>query len=119
MRMKHLIERCEQELVEGDPATLLKLGYGLAGAVATAPIWAPIAGKAIEVGANALIDRLPKSKGRLAMARDARRNKEAEQCHKSGGDNCLCADGFHYDRGAKKCMKNTLGSGIKRFFKKK
>jgi hypothetical protein len=119
MKMHYLIEHYEQELVEGDPVTLLKFGYGLAGAVATSPIWAPALGKAIDAGSSALIDRLPKKKNRFAMARDAGRNKAAEQCYQRGGDDCLCADGFHYDRDAKKCMKNTLGSGIKRFFKKK
>lgn len=117
MKMRHLIEHYEQELVEGDPATLLKLGYGLAGAVATAPIWAPLSANAIDAAAGALIDRHERKK--IDAFINADRNKEAEQCYKSGGDNCACADGFHYDRDAKKCMKNTLGSGIKRFFKKK
>ena len=118
--MGRLIEACEREqLDEVDPQTIFKLGYGAAGAIATSPIWAPALGKAIDAGSSALIDRLPKKKNRLDLVRDAGRNKEAEQCHQRGGDDCLCADGFHYDRGAKKCMKNTLGSGIKRFFKKK
>jgi hypothetical protein len=118
--MKQLIERCEREqLDEVDPQTIFKLGYGAAGAIATSPIWAPIAGRVAGAAVTAAVDRLPKRKGRLAMARDAQRNKEAEQCHQRGGKDCLCADGFHYDRDAEKCMKNALGSGIKRFFKKK
>lgn len=116
MKMKHLIEHYERELVEVDPATLFKAGYGLAGAIATSPAWVPLAGKAANAAVGALFDRHKKKKNAADMT--AWQNKRAEQCHKRGDDNCACADGFHYDSSAKKCVKNT-GSGIKRFFKKK
>jgi hypothetical protein len=119
MKMRHLIEHYEQELSEIGPETIIRTGQGVALAIMTSPIWAPVLGNALDAASGAAIDLLPKKKNRFALVRDAGRNKAAEQCYKRGGKDCLCADGFHYDRDAEKCMKNTLGSGIKRFFKKK
>ena len=116
MRMKQLIERCEREqLDEVDPQTLFKLGYGVAGALLTSPAWAPIAKKVAGAAANSLADKLPKRQGKLSTMVA---NREAERCHKRGGKDCLCAKGFHYDKSSGKCVKNTLGSGMKRLFNK-
>lgn len=119
MKMHELIEAIEREqLDEVDPQTLFKLGYGAAGAIATSPIWAPIAGKVAGAAVTAAVDAFPKRKGMKAAAQEAFTNKQAEQCYKKGGKDCACADGFHYDRSKGKCVKNTLGSGIKRLFNK-
>lgn len=100
-RMKHLIERCEQEvLFEFAPHDLIALGpVALAGSF-------PIAGAAMHYK--------ERHQDRKAIAKD--NNAYAEQCHKRGGKNCRCADGFQMDDKTGKCLPSKgIKNRLKRF----
>lgn len=96
MNMKHLIERCEREaLVEFDPNLLATLAVP-----ALAASW-PLA----SLGKNAVDNIKDRREGA------AQRNRDAEGCHRRGGKDCRCADGYHMDKG--KCLPSK---GIKNRF---